>query len=122
MLAFFSSDKPAAPTLRADRATRKDGDNVVFTCTTKTSGITAYEFKNGANPVANSASTTFTISAAAINSQDDTYTCIAYIHTVASDESADYTAACESVTCRPNLLTGIYTQHFNKRQTTPNFR
>ena len=100
MLAFSSSDRPAAPTLRADRATRKDGDNVVFTCTTKTTGITAYEFKNGANPVAKSASTTFTISAAAINSRDDTYTCIAYIYTVASDESADYTAACESITCR----------------------
>ena len=83
--------------MSADSATPTDGDNVVLTCTTTSSGITAYLFKKGATTLANSASATYTISAAAIDSHDGTYTCIAYVQTVASDESATYTVSCESV-------------------------
>ena len=97
LLSLSSSDKPATPTVTADSATPTDGDNVVLTCTTTTVGITAYLFKKGVNTLANSASSTYTISAAAIDANDGTYTCIAYVETVASDESATYSVSCESV-------------------------
>ena len=99
VLALSSSDKPATPSVSADSATPTDGDNVILTCTTTTTGITSYVFKKGANTLATSASATYTITAAAIDTHDGTYTCIAYVQTVASDESATYTVACESVSC-----------------------
>ena len=99
MLALSSSDKPAKPTVNADSASPTDGDNVILTCTTTTTGITDYEFKKGSRSLTKEASATYTISAAAIGSDDGTYTCIAYIHTVTSIESATYNLKCESSSC-----------------------
>ena len=92
---LFFSDKPATPTITADVSSPTDGDNIVLTCATTSSGITSYEFKRGSTSLATSSSTTYTISTATIGTDDDSYTCIASISTVASDPSTAHVVACE---------------------------
>ena len=96
---LFISVKPKTPTVNADSASPTDGDNIILTCTTTTTGITDYEFKKGSRSLTKEASATYTISAAAMGIHDGTYTCIAYVHTVASTESVPFTLRCESVSC-----------------------
>ena len=83
------------PTLTADVSSPTDGDDIVLTCATTTGAITSYEFKRGVTSLATSASNTYSISTATIGTDDDSYTCIAYIDTVASDASSAHVVSCE---------------------------
>ena len=91
---------PAKPTLSLKRPIRPtDGDSVILTCTASTPGVNNYQFKKGSDAPDPSATADYTISAAAIGSDDGTYSCITYIHTVTSIESATYNMKCESSSC-----------------------
>lgn len=92
------------PTLTPDVSSPTDGDTIILTCATTTGGITSYEFKRGTTSLATSSAATYTITTATIGTDDDSYTCIAYIDTVASDPSIAHTVACELFICLKSLL------------------
>ena len=95
---FFnqSSDKPATPVLTSDVRDPTDGDTIVLTCTTTSSGITNYEFFRGRTSLVKTSSNQYTVSSAAIGKDDDSYTCVASIDTVASDASSAHVISCKS--------------------------
>ena len=80
---FIFSDKPATPTIIADKKSPEYGDNVVLTCSTATASppITRYEFRRGATLLDDPDGSNYTISATDVG---ESYTCTAYIDTVAS--------------------------------------
>ena len=93
---LVSSDKPATPTVTKDVSDPVDGDAITLTCTTVTSGINTYDFKRDGTTVASGVSSnTHVLSAAAIGTDDGSYTCIAYIATVASLESSGLAVDCK---------------------------
>ena len=83
------------PTLTANISAPTDWDTIELTCSTTSGAITSYEFQRGATSLATSASNTYTISTATIGTDDGSYTCIAYIDTVASDASSAHAVSCE---------------------------
>jgi len=89
-LCQMEKGKPVTPTVTADNATPTDGDDVILTCTTPTTGITEYAFKKGDIMIERYAFNTKYIVEALIGRHDGTYTCIAYVDGVASDESSAY--------------------------------
>ena len=66
-------------------------------CKTTTAGITSYEFFKDGTPLTQQTSGVYAITPAVINVDDGTYTCVAKIDTVSSDESDDAEVACELV-------------------------
>ena len=91
----WSSDKPATPVLTADVSSPTDGDTIVLTCTTTSSGITSYQFFKGVTSLVSASSNQHTVSSAAIGSDDGSYTCVASIDTVASDASSAHVISCK---------------------------
>ena len=79
------------PTVTADKSNPSRGDDIILTCRTSTQGIDTYEFRREGATIATSSSNIYIINAAAIGTDDGTYTCIASINTVASDSSIGYT-------------------------------
>ena len=97
MFSLYQSDKPNKPSLSDDTmASPTDGDNIVLTCTTSSPGITGYEFYKGETSLGKTTSNTHTIKAAAIGVDDDSYTCVAYLKTIASDVSNVHSISCKS--------------------------
>ena len=96
---FFnqSLDKPVTPVLTADVRSPTEGDTIVLTCTTTSSGITKYEFFRGRTSLVKTSSNKYTVSSAAIGKDDDSYTCVAYKDTVGSDASKAHVISCKSV-------------------------
>ena len=92
----MSSDKPATPAVTKDVSDPVDGTTITLTCATLTPGITAYTFKKDGNNIAiGQVSDTHVLSSAAIGADDGSWTCIAYIATVASLESSGLTVSCK---------------------------
>ena len=77
-------------------ASPADGDKIVLTCTTTTPGVTSYEFRYNGSMIVNSASSIYEIAIATYPLDEGSYSCIAYLDGVASEESAPYTLTCES--------------------------
>ena len=94
---YSSLDKPATPVLTADVRSPTEGDSIVLTCTTTSSGVTNYEFFRGRTSLVKTSSNKYTVSSAAIGKDDDSYTCVAYKDTVASDASKAHVISCKSV-------------------------
>ena len=75
-----------------------DGDTVVLTCSTTSSDVTSYEFfKDTSSLSAASSSSQYTVSSAAIGTDDGSYTCVVYIDTVSSDTSSGYDLTCKLI-------------------------
>ena len=88
-------DRPETPTLTANDSSPTDGDAILLTCTTNTAGITSYEFRFGDSILNTSASNTYAIDSATIDSHDGNYTCIAFIDIVPSNISSVLRVECE---------------------------
>ena len=86
--------KPVRPSITRDVNNPTEGDDIVLTCSSITSGVTAYEFKRGPMKLVKSSSATYKISNAQIGKDDGSYTCIAYI-------GAKYSAASQ-----PTVISG----------------
>ena len=82
--------------MTADVSSPTDGDTIVLTCTTTSSGITSYQFFKGVTSLVSASSNQHTVSSAAIGTDDDSYTCVASIDTVDSDASTAYVISCKS--------------------------
>ena len=100
----FISDKPDRPSISAVVAVAsstlssnqpEEGDDIVLTCSCSSSGVTEYEFMHGSTSLEKSPSATYTIRDAKLGSDDEIYTCIAYILAEPSIPSDP-----ESLTCK----------------------
>ena len=89
------SDRPDSPTLTADVGSPTDGDSIVLTCTTTSSGVTSYEFFRGSTSLVKSSNNQYTISASAIGTDDGCYICVAFIDGVASHASTANLILCK---------------------------
>ena len=90
-----SADKPATPTISTDNSDPVDGESITLTCTSSTAGVTSYVWKQDGSTLSGQTSQTYTIAASAIGSDEGSYTCLAYVDTVASDPSAGHSVACK---------------------------
>ena len=88
-------DRPETPALTANDSSPTDGDAILLTCTTNTTGITSYEFRFGDSILNTSASNTYAIDSAKIDSHDGNYKCIAFIDIVPSNISSVLRVECE---------------------------
>ena len=82
------------PTLTLDKASPTDGEVVVLTCATPTTGIDTYQFLKDGVSVVDSSSATYTMPTATIDTDDGRYTCVAKKNTVASEPSKATIVAC----------------------------
>ena len=92
---FWSTDSPAQPNLITSNLSPTDGDSVTLNCATSTNGITRYSFLKAGVSVSTTASNTYVMNTAAIDSDDGSYTCIVFIGTVASPASTALDVFCE---------------------------
>ena len=85
--------QPVTPTLTVNLPVTMG--TIELTCGTPTEGITAYEFKRGDTSLSVSPCNKYIINIADIGAEGHSYTCIAYIDTVASDDSDPHVISSE---------------------------